>query len=471
MAITGIGYGRTLMYEIQKRVSEGTLQSASDVASRFAESLEESAEENDKALAPVTRGVRLNRRIEGKDKVPYGEMAEDGVIEYNGVVFVCDYDHNRLTLGDTSNEKDCINIPLSGGGSLLVNRNNIDSLSKAIGMFSPEDVNRILRALAKDKKIREMEKELDDMENGDNVDSNEETSETPDADKAAETDPAGTAGEPEKEDLSLMEQICEKMQEIYDKLQNGDTETKFMIGNQEFSISSKGEALSGKTSILHANAERMNILEALGADVVSLGNEHAAGYGQDALKENMELLKNAGMAYVGAGTDAADAAQPVYLIINGIKIGFTSASGMEDSYDMAAGDGKAGILEYTEAEQYTKVIQEAATKCDYLIVGVNADDLVESYKNKRPIVPLEERAEIVRAIRYVDEVIVTTTLDKKQVWEKVHFNEIYIGDDWKGNARWEKTGKEMEELGAKLVFLPYTKDTSSTMLREKLKEF
>lgn len=236
MAITGIGYGRTLMYEIQKRVSEGTLQSASDVASRFAESLEESAEENDKALAPVTRGVRLNRRIEGKDKVPYGEMAEDGVIEYNGVVFVCDYDHNRLTLGDTSNEKDCINIPLSGGGSLLVNRNNIDALSKAIGMFSPEDVNRILRALAQDKKIREMKKELDDMENGDDVDSNEETSETTDADKVAGKDLFGTAGESEKEDLSLREQIREKMQEIYDKLQNGDTETKFQIGNQEFSI-------------------------------------------------------------------------------------------------------------------------------------------------------------------------------------------------------------------------------------------
>ena len=236
MAITGIGYGRTLMYEIQKRVSEGTLQSASDVASRFAESLEESAEENDKVLAPVTRGVRLNRRIEGKDKVPYGEMAEDGVIEYNGVVFVCDYDHNRLTLGDTSNEKDCINIPLSGGGSLLVNRNNIDALSKAIGMFSPEDVNRILRALAQDKKIQEMKKELDDMENGDDVDSNEETSETTDADKVAGKDLSRTAGESEKEDLSLREQIREKMQEIYDKLQNGDTETKFQIGNQEFSI-------------------------------------------------------------------------------------------------------------------------------------------------------------------------------------------------------------------------------------------
>ena len=92
---------------------------------------------------------------------------------------------------------------------------------------------------------------------------------------------------------------------------------------------------------------------------------------------------------------------------------------------------------------HLNLIRNAKKHCDYLIVGVNADDLVESYKNKRPIVPLEERAEIVRAIRY----------------------------DWKGNARWEKTGKEMEELGAKLVFLPYTKDTSSTMLREKLKEF
>lgn len=245
MAVTGIGYGRTFVYETQKRVNEGSLQSVADTESRFAERLEESAKEEDKTSAPVMRGVRLNRRIEGKDKVPYGEMAENGVIEYQGVVFVCDYDHNRLTLGDTSNEKNCINIPLSGGGSLLVNRNNIDALSKAIGMFSPEDVNLILRALARDKKIREMEKELDDMENGDNVEGNDgadndvhnrKISKVAEADKAVGTDATGTAGEPEQEDLSLMEQIREKMQEIYDKLQNGDTETKFQIGNQEFTI-------------------------------------------------------------------------------------------------------------------------------------------------------------------------------------------------------------------------------------------
>ena len=242
MAVTGIGYGRTFVYETQKRVNAGDVQSALGSAtetaeSRFAESIGESVKEDDTVKTPVTRGVQLARHIEGKDKVPYGEMAEDGIIEYNGVVFVCDYEHNRLTLGDTTNKEDCINIPLSGGGSLLVNRDNIDALSKAIGMFSPEDVRRILEALARDNKIQQMKKELDDMENGDDVDNNEEASETTDADKAAGTDPSGTAGEPEKEDLSLMEQIKEKMQEIYDKLQNGDTETKIRIGNQEFSIS------------------------------------------------------------------------------------------------------------------------------------------------------------------------------------------------------------------------------------------
>ena len=241
MAITGIGYGRSFFYEALSRVYVGDVQSAQGSAtetaeSRFAESIEELAKEDNTVKTPVTRGVQLARHIEGKDKVPYGEMAEDGVIEYNGVIFVCDYEHNRLTLGDTTNKEDCINIPLSGGGSLLVNRDNIDALSKAIGMFSPEDVKRILEALARDNKIRQMKKELDDMMDGDELEYIEESSDTADVDKAAGTDASGTAGEPEEEDLSLMEQIKEKMQEIYDKLQNGDTEIKLQIGNQEFTI-------------------------------------------------------------------------------------------------------------------------------------------------------------------------------------------------------------------------------------------
>ncbi len=70
---------------------------------------------------------------------------------------------------------------------------------------------------------------------------------------------------------------------------------------------------------------------------------------------------------------------------------------------------------------HLNLIKNAKRRCDYLIVGVNTDELVESYKHKRPIIPLAERAEIVRAIRYVDEVLITDTLDKKTIWDKIRF--------------------------------------------------
>lgn len=100
---------------------------------------------------------------------------------------------------------------------------------------------------------------------------------------------------------------------------------------------------------------------------------------------------------------------------------------------------------------HLNLIKNAKRRCDYLIVGVNTDELVESYKNKRPIVPLEERAEIVRSIKYVDEVIITNTLDKKEIWDKIRFDEIYIGDDWKGNgalgAHRERDGSPGSQAG------------------------
>lgn len=120
---------------------------------------------------------------------------------------------------------------------------------------------------------------------------------------------------------------------------------------------------------------------------------------------------------------------------------------------------------------HLNLLKNAKEKCDYLIVGVNSDELVESYKSKKPIISTSERAAIVEAIKYVDKVVVTTTLDKVEMLNILHFDEIYIGDDWKDNERWIKTGRQMEENGAKLVFLPYTKSTSSTLIREKLKDY
>ena len=120
---------------------------------------------------------------------------------------------------------------------------------------------------------------------------------------------------------------------------------------------------------------------------------------------------------------------------------------------------------------HLNLMKQAKEYCDYLIVGIHSDEWVMHCKNRPTVINYEDRAAIVGAIRYVDEVVKNETRSKMEAWEKYHFDVAFIGDDWKGNERWEKTGKEMEALGAKLVYLPYTKDTSSTMLREKLKDY
>lgn len=107
----------------------------------------------------------LVERTGGSMDVPYGYLAKDGVIEYNGVTFVCDELHNCICLGDMTDESNVLNIPLAEGGCLKVNRDNINDLSKAISMFSPEDIRRIMEAIATDAKCQQMQQELDETIN------------------------------------------------------------------------------------------------------------------------------------------------------------------------------------------------------------------------------------------------------------------------------------------------------------------
>lgn len=118
---------------------------------------------------------------------------------------------------------------------------------------------------------------------------------------------------------------------------------------------------------------------------------------------------------------------------------------------------------------HLNLIKNAKARCDYLIVGVNTDELISSYKNKKVVVPLEERLQIVEAIKYVDEVIPVDTLDKSVMWDRKKFDLLFIGDDWKGSERWNETETRMKKHGVEVVYLPYTTGTTSTLLREKLK--
>lgn len=102
----------------------------------------------------------------GENTCPYSHLAKNGIIEYNGVTFMCDYKHNAITLGDvTSDPSKVLNIPLPSGGSLKVNVDNLGDLSKAAGMFSPKDLNAILRAIQTYKHCTSKIKEIEDDEN------------------------------------------------------------------------------------------------------------------------------------------------------------------------------------------------------------------------------------------------------------------------------------------------------------------
>ena len=119
---------------------------------------------------------------------------------------------------------------------------------------------------------------------------------------------------------------------------------------------------------------------------------------------------------------------------------------------------------------HLNIINKAKEQCDYLVVGVNSDELVQSYKHKETVIKEHERSEIVRNIKAVDKCIIVDTLDKLELLKEIKFDAIFIGDDWYGNPRWMQTKEELAKLGVDVVFLPHTDGVSSTMLRPKRDE-
>ena len=116
---------------------------------------------------------------------------------------------------------------------------------------------------------------------------------------------------------------------------------------------------------------------------------------------------------------------------------------------------------------HLNILKRAKEQCDYLIVGVSTDELVQHDKNKTPI-PFEERCAIVEAIRYVDKVVPQTDKNKFAAWEKYHFNKMFVGSDWKGSPQWNRYEKQFAPVGVEIIYLDHTDGISSTILRDKL---
>ena len=117
---------------------------------------------------------------------------------------------------------------------------------------------------------------------------------------------------------------------------------------------------------------------------------------------------------------------------------------------------------------HLNILKNARSLCDKLIVGVSTDELVELYKKKTPIIKFSERIEIVRSIKFVDAVIAQDTMDKYEIWRKLKFNTMVVGDDWYKTEKWVSIEKNLKDCNVRVVYFPHTKGTSSTLINEIL---
>lgn len=114
---------------------------------------------------------------------------------------------------------------------------------------------------------------------------------------------------------------------------------------------------------------------------------------------------------------------------------------------------------------HLNILRRAKSQCDFLVVGVVSDDRVVAVKGQPPVIPLEERMELVEALDLVDKVVVDDSTDKVQMWERLHFDVIFKGDDWRGTPKGDRLEEGMASVGARVSYFPYTTHVSSTRLR------
>ena len=117
---------------------------------------------------------------------------------------------------------------------------------------------------------------------------------------------------------------------------------------------------------------------------------------------------------------------------------------------------------------HLNLLKRAKENCEYLIVGVTTDEEVMRVKNKKPIIPFQERIEIIKSIKFIDQAVPEDNTDKLIAWESHRFNVIFKGDDWKGTSKWIEYESEFSKRGVDVVYFPYTAGTSSTLLSKYL---
>ena len=160
---------------------------------------------------------------------PYSSKAKDGIIEYNGVVFVGDSKSNSLNLGDMTDKNRVMHIQLSGGGFLNVNYDNIGDLKDAMGMFSGKDQGIILKAISTYHFEKGFVKAAEDEE--------EETVKKLSGESSSSgAELAEATSEPQSEAEIAMEKLKYNGLSLYDKLIANSDDNKIRVGPSKIEV-------------------------------------------------------------------------------------------------------------------------------------------------------------------------------------------------------------------------------------------
>ncbi len=160
-------------------------------------------------------------------------------------------------------------------------------------------------------------------------------------------------------------------------------QTDIFYLNHEYCVSERGTPLPNKYYTFRAKPERMELLKEMSTDLVALANNHVYDFGPEAMLDTLGYLKEADIPYVGGGANLEEATEPIYFIVNGMKIGFVAASNAEkNKMTPQATENSPGILRAYDTTMYNEVIQEAADQCDYLIAYMHWGTEDSNYLNK-----------------------------------------------------------------------------------------
>lgn len=175
----------------------------------------------------------------------------------------------------------------------------------------------------------------------------------------------------------------------------------FMVNN-EFPYSKGGAPLENKKFTFRADPASAKLLTAMGADIVSLANNHMYDYGEAALLDTLGTLRQEGIPFVGAGEDLEEASRPFYFTNGEVKIGIVSATQIErlaNPDTKGATETSAGVFRCLNSENLTGTIRQMKTECDFVIAylhwGTESTENIDEHQTKLAKAAAEAGADLI----------------------------------------------------------------------------